>query len=258
MTTRRTAGGLIPAAAQRRADPLALSEDEQALSNDAVATFEAVLGGRDALAEALSVADSSPEVDKISSLLLDARYDSFSLRRICAMAGLTVADLFAAYKKATLVRAHLQLAPIIAARLVGVVTDLFIRAQPHYLPCGTCRGTATVTPTPTAKIPDPSPIPCDACQGTGQILHLPELDRQKLALEIADVIRPKAGFTLQQATILHTANGASGSVTAPGALEQLQQAVSVVLYQTPPPEPAASVPATPELIDGMLVTELEP
>jgi hypothetical protein len=230
MSKRRAPAGLIPAAAQQRDVQLTLSDDEQALSNDAIATFEAVLGGRDALAEALAVAESAPEVDKVSALLLDARYDTYSLRRICAMAGLTIADLFAAYKKATLIRAHLQLAPIIASRLVGIVQDLFTRAQPHYLPCGTCRGAKSITPDPTPKNPTPAPEPCAACQATGQILHLPELDRQKLALEIAEVIKPKGGFTFNQANILQPGASGGGSITAPGALEQMQQAVSSVLY----------------------------
>lgn len=241
---KKRAGGLMLAAARLDAAPLALTAEEADLSAGAIATFEAVLGGRDALVDALCVADGSPEVDKITSLLLDARYDGWSLRRVCATAGLTVADFFAAYKKAALVRAHLQLVPVITQKLVGVVDDLLTRAQPHYLPCGVCQGSGTVTPAPTRTQPTPSAQTCESCQGQGRVLHLPDLDRQKLALEVAEVIKPRAGFTFNQATVVAASGGA-----APGALEQLQQAVSAVLYA-----PGARTP----VVDGQVLADAAP
>jgi len=142
-------GGLVPAVASARSGSgTTLTPQEADLSSSAVATFERVLGGRDKLIDVLAVADDAPEVAKVIDLLLDARYDGFSLRRLCAMTGLTITDFFLAYKKAAIVRAHIQAAPIIAAKLVGVVDDLMTRAQPHYLTCAVCRGTSTITPSP--------------------------------------------------------------------------------------------------------------
>jgi hypothetical protein len=239
---RRPTTGLIPAAARPDPQAMILTEAEADLSADAIATFETALGGRDALIDALCVADGTPEVDKVTALLLDMRYDGWSLRRICALANLTVADFFTAYRKAALVRAHLQLIPVITAKLVGVVDDLLTRAQPHYVRCDACNGTTTFVPEPTKDLPNPSPQPCKACKGTGQHLLLPDLDRQKLALEVAEVIKPKSGFTFNQANVL-AADRVGSNPTAPGALEQMQQAVNAILFKGPAPSTRAPIEA---------------
>lgn len=238
---RQVSVALAPAAA-RGASPV-ISLEEADLSQQAVAVFERVLGGRDQFAAVLAVADDSPEVAKVNDFLLDPRYQSLGLRKICAMAGLTVADLFAAYRKAVIVQAHLEAAPIIAKKLVGVVDDLMTRAQPHYLPCDTCRGTGRVVPPPTKDQPAPEPVACTACVN-GQQLHLPDLDRQKLALEIAELIKPRAGVTFNQANVLAPPDRGP-SVT--GSLEQLQQAVSEVLFSGRP------MPVTDPPIDADVV-----
>ena len=137
-------GKLVPAAARASGVGVtAYTTEETLLSDEAVATFERLIGGREALVDVLAVADDAPEVARVVDLLLDARYDTYSLRRLCTITGLTVADFFAAYRKATIVRAHIQMAPIIAAKIVGVVDDLMTRAQPHYLTCASCRGTGS-------------------------------------------------------------------------------------------------------------------
>lgn len=230
---RQHASKLIPAAARPNGQGITtLTAEEADLSASAVMEFEKALGGRDALIDVLAVADDAPEVARVIDLLLDARYDGFSLRRLCTMTGLTIADFFAAYKKAAIVRAHIQAAPIIAAKLVGVVDDLMTRAQPHYLTCPVCRGTGSLVPEPTEKKPNPQPEPCKACVD-GKQLVLPDLDRQKLALEVAELIKPKGGLVFNQANLLN-AGGDRQSIGAPGALEQLQQAASAVLFGRAP------------------------
>lgn len=240
---------MIPAAARPDGSGITtLTLEEADLSAGAVMEFERALGGRDALIDVLAVADGAPEVAKVINLLLDTRYESFSLRRICLMTGLTVADFFAAYKKASIVRAHIQTAPIIAAKLVGVVEDLMTRAQPHYLTCMVCRGTGSITPEPTKEKPNPGPEPCKSCVD-GKQLVLPDLDRQKLALEVAELIKPRGGMVFNQANLLNAGGGDRG-LGSPGALEQLQQAASAVLFSRAP----APVPDSPDAVDG----EVEP
>ena len=236
-------GTLVPAAARPSGTGASkLTPEELDLSTTAVLAFEAALGGRAALIDALAVAQDAPDVARVVDLLLDPRYDRCSLRRLCTMAGLTIADFFLAYKKATLVRAHIEAAPIIARKLVGIVDDLMTRAQPHYVPCSTCRGTGTVVPEPTRDQPNPRPEPCRACTN-GQVLLFPDLDRQKLALEVAELIKPRASLTFNQANVL--APGGRGP-TAPGALEQLQQAASAILFA----RPAAAPPVAGEVIES--------
>jgi hypothetical protein len=223
----RATSALVPAAAR---GSTVLTETEQELSSQAIDTFTKALGGREALIDALAVANESPDVEKIVNLLLDPRFESFSLRRLCAQAGLTVADLFAAYKKAAIARAHLQAVPLIAQKLIGVVDDVMTRAQPYEIPCTQCGGVGKVTPEPTKDQPNPEPQPCEPCRGGGVLLALPDLDRQKLALELGQLVTKGGGFALQvnQQNLNLPAAGSS----APGALEQLQQAVGDLLFSS--------------------------
>jgi hypothetical protein len=208
---------------------LSLSREEADLSAAAVDQFTVAIGGRQALLDTLVVADGTPEVHKIVDLLVDSRYGGWSLRRICAQAGLTIADLFVAYRKALIVRAHLQATRLVADHLVAVVDDVMKRAQPHEVPCADCGGLGHVTPEPTKAQPNPGPQPCETCRGGGRLLQLPDLDRQKVALELGQLLRERGGILVQQQNLTLPAGG-----TAPGSLEQLQQAVQAVLYQRSP------------------------
>jgi hypothetical protein len=216
---------LLPAATRRETT---LTPAEADLSASAIETFTKAVGGREALVEALSVASEAPEVEKIVLLLLDPRYETMTLRRICQMAGLTVADLFAAYRKAAIAEAHIKAAPIIAGKLVAVVDDVMTRGAPYEVPCTACAGLGTSTPEPTKDQPNPSLGPCRTCRGGGKLLAFPDLDRQKLALELGQLTTRSGGINIQQNLIAERAGSA-----APGALEQLQQAVGDILFNRP-------------------------
>lgn len=243
---KRRSQALVPAAA-RSAQPL--TAVEASLADEGVSVFESVLGGREALMQVLAVASDEPEVALVTDLLLDPRYQSYSLRQLAKMVGLTTADLLTAYRKATIVQAHVQAAPIIARKLIGVVEDLMTRAQPHYLPCTICRGTGTIVPEPTDKIPNPQPRPCTACID-GQVYVLPDLDRQKLALEVAELVKPRAGITVSQTNVDASR---TTSISVGGSLEQLQQAVADVLFS---PQRSAA-PASPIDVTPIAETEAE-
>ena len=230
-----------------------LSPQEIKANGDAIEVFVKALGGRQAVSDALAFAEPGPngELDQIVTLLLDPRYDRYPLRRLCGLANLTIVDLFAAYKKATLVRAHLEAYQHIAAHLVRVVEDVMRRAAPYEIPCGACAGSGSVR---DAKHPNRQPTTCQACGGHGKLLQLPDLDRQKLALELGQLVARSAGVNVVQQTLaVSTASGAAAS----GTLEALQQAVGDLLSGARPPaseapaveaeivEPAAAAAAAP-------------
>ena len=237
--------GLVPAL---RPD-LTLSAEEADLSSAAVDAFTVAIGGRAELLNSLLVADGTPEIHKIVNLLIDPRYGGWSLRQICALGGLTIADLFAAYRKALLVRAHLQATKTVVDQLPAVVADIMERSRPYEVTCESCRGLGTVTPEPTKAVPNPTPGPCVPCRGAGRLLQQPDLDRQKVALELGQLIQQRGGINIQQNSLtLPAAGGGSG---APGPLEQLQQAVHEVLY---PRARTPEVEATrPPVVDGAIV-----
>ena len=241
--------GLVPAL---RPD-LSLTPEEADLSSAAVDAFTVAIGGRAELLHALLVADGTPEVHKIVNLLIDPRYGGWSLRQICAQAGLTIADLFTSYKKALLVRAHLQATRTVVAQLPAVVADIMERSRPYEVTCDSCGGLGAVTPEPTKAVPNPTPGPCEPCRGTGKLICLPDLDRQKVALELAQLIQQRGGINIQQNSL--TLPAASGGSGAPGPLEQLQQAVHEVLY--PRARTSEVEVARPPVVDGAIVTTEE-
>lgn len=211
--TGRTRSALVPAAARTT---IALSTEELGLSGDAIETFTAAVGGRKKLLETLAIADGEGGTDKVVNCLLDDQYKSWSLRRICAYAGITVADLFASYKKALLVQAHIEATHIIASKLPPIVEDVMTRAAPQAMTCQRCQGAPTVA----------EGVPCQICQGTGLVLSEPDLDRQKLALELGRLTSHKAGVVVQQNVAAGTALLSQGT----GSLEQLQQVVGDMLF----------------------------
>jgi hypothetical protein len=213
---------LLPAAA-RTPEPLTVVE--ATLNEQAIEVFTKAVGGRDQLAEVLSVAGTSPDVEKIALYLLDPRYAHFSLRRLCTLTGITVADLKTAYRKALIARAHITATQIIASRLPPIVEDVMTRAAPQKVICPKCLGTSAA-----------GQGPCVLCNDTGIIQSEPDLDRQKLALELGQLVEKKGGILMQQNTIA----AASLASTNSGALEQLHQAVGDLLYS--PSRRRASAP----------------
>jgi hypothetical protein len=228
-TTRPIHTALVPAAART---PTQLTAVEADLSADAVETFAVAVGGRKRLLETLALADHDGRSDKVVNCLLDPDYADWSLRRICTYAGITVADLFASYKRAMFVQAHVAAAHTITTALPPIVEDVMRRALPLPAPCPHCRGIAT----------PPNTKACALCKGDGTILLEPNLDRQKLALELGRLTAQKGGMVVQQTQI--SAPSSSVSLNS-GSLEQLQQAVGELLFSPHRQRAAAPARRTP-------------
>lgn len=199
--------------------PSILTAEESAANAKAIGTFLDSIGGRDQLLDTLSVAAEAPEVERVVELLLDPRYEKTSLRRLCTIANLTVLDLFAAYKKAMVVQAHLQAYRVITSKLLPVVEDVMTRAAPYTIPCADCSATGSV-------VEGKETIVCPACHGHKAVIVHPDLDRQKLALELAQLVQKAAGLNIQQNTVNLPAGGGKGDA---GSLVDLQHAVRELL-----------------------------
>lgn len=194
----RPAGPLARRTAERlRAERLTIRE--QAISDAAVEVFAGVLGGRSALAELLAFSDDPRVEDALSYLAEDPgkRPESMSLREICHRADLTVADLFRAFLDATMLRAKIRAAPIIADRLAATTTELMDGSVTRTNTCRRCHGTTTITirprPTKATPVPQPELIPCDRCDGVGTISIEPDLERQKVALMLGGLLKQPGG-----------------------------------------------------------------
>jgi hypothetical protein len=239
--TRRRRTALVPAAARPRTT---LTDKERALNGDAIEVFTSGVGGRAKLRQVLSIAGAEAPTEKVVNCLLDPAYDTWSLRRICEHTGITVVDLFAHYKKGLYAAAHIRAAHLITEKLVPVVVDVMQRAVPHVIICPRCHATPTT----------PGTSACPECNGTGKVESVPDLQRQKLALELGRLIERKAGVVMQQTAIGAVATTALTSGHA-GSLEQLQQAVGELLFSPARRRTAAPVvdvtpePAAPEADD---------
>jgi hypothetical protein len=196
----------------------------RASSDRAVEAFQQAVGGRAALIDALEIGSPRPEIDKVLDLLADGRFDRTSLREVCDLAGITVAELMVAFRSATLIKAQIAATAQIAARIGPIVDDVLTRAAPHDAICETCGGRGQITPDPTRVVPNPSPQPCRPCQGRGHRRVVPDLERQKLALDLAELLKKSGGLTItqQQMTVLPASRGGVGD------LERLQAALGDV------------------------------
>lgn len=222
----------LPRIARGHGPTTALSNQEALENRRALQTVEKALGGRDAILDTLAVAADAPEVEQVVQLLLDPRYAQQSLRQICVLAGLTVVDLFAAYKSAMVVKAHLIAYQTITDKILPVVEDVMTRAAPFKIPCPKCAKTGRWTD-PAVK--DAKEEDCPSCAGHGELLQLPDLDRQKLALELAQLVQKSGGVMLQQNNL--TLNAGDKGKGSGSTLVGLQQAVRDLLSGVREPLP---------------------
>lgn len=212
----------------------ALTDEESVANSRAIDELVKQLGGKEGLLDTLSIAAEAPECEQIVSWLMDPRYARYSIKQLCIMGGLTILDLFTAYKKAAIVRAHLVAYQTITSKLSAVVDDVMRRAAPYTIPCSDCGATGRVGGEKggTHEL-------CPACHGHKAVIVQPDLDRQKLALELAQLLQKSPGFTVQQNTV-----NVSPGTHGPGSLVELQRAVKDALHG--PRRPLAILDAEPE------------
>lgn len=190
-----------------------------------IVAYEAALGGRKALIEQLSSGDHSEEVQQVLTIIADPRFDRWTLAKICAHAGISPGQLFQAFRHAAIARAQVFAMVAVADAVPRITADLLAEAIAHTAICTACNGEGTKINEPTAKVPEPQPYKCSACQGLGKI-HVPaDLERQKLALEMANILKKAGGIAIQNNMVAPAAPTTRG-----GSLEQLQQAIGEIMY----------------------------
>ena len=153
---------------------------------------------------------------------------------LCQQVSITLTDLLQAFRHGMLSKAQIQTTLLVTEKIHLIVTDILDKAITAQVLCDTCKGSGqTAQRTPKGKKPpaEPPTEPCLVCHATGKITREADFERQRLALELGELIKqPKGGgMTFQQQINLH-AGGDARNPQRTGTLEQLQQAVSKVLY----------------------------
>lgn len=209
-------------------------------------TLEKQLGGRQALVSLLSLAPLTKDLQYVLGLLGDPQNQQLTLASICAQGNLLPGDLLKYLGAAALHRGQTIAKKTIGEHLPAVVADLMKKAAPYRNPCYGCQGTGSTTPEPTPDQPNPSPQPCETCNGVGELIYQPQLEVQRLAIEMGGLSQKGGGIAILNQQLNLPQAGSAGA----GALEQLQSLTDQILYGeavdaefTPVEETAAPDPA---------------
>lgn len=190
-------------------------------------TIERDLGGRTALVGLLALAPLTPDLRYVLGLLGDPTHQSVSLAEICARGNILPGDLLKHLATAALARGKLLAAQRIGDGIAAVADDIMRRAAPYEAPCnGGCQGTGAITQDPSPAEPNPKPELCEVCRGTGKLVYSPDLERQKLAVEMAQLLPKSGGIQIAQINTPATSGGAGGT----GPLESMQRLTDQLLY----------------------------
>lgn len=187
--------------------------------------LETTLGGRQELVGLLALAPLTPDLKYILGMLGDPTHQGRSLAEICAVGNILPGELLKQLASAAILRGKVQASRLVGQGIAAVAEDVMRRAAPYEEACHDCRGTGTITPDPTPAIPNPTPGPCDTCQGTGRLRYQPDLERQKLAIDMAQLLPKSGGINIAQINAQAPAGGGGGTT-----IDALQRLTDRILY----------------------------
>jgi len=191
-------------------------------------TLEHALGGRIAVVGLLTLAPLTPDLRYVLGMLGDPRNRAKTLAAICAHGNILPGELLKHLASAALLRGKVKANQQIGDGIAAVAADVMRRAAPYEAPCnGGCQGTGSITADPTPQVPNPAPEPCEVCRGSGRLVYTPDLERQKLAIEMAQLLPKSGGLQILQANVHASGGGAGAGV---GAVERLQALTDRILY----------------------------
>lgn len=191
---------------------------------DQLRVIEAEMGGRTTLVGMLVLAPLTPDLRYALGMLGDPKNAAKSLAQICAMGNILPGDLLKHLASAALLRGKVRASQKIGEGIAAVAEDVMRRAAPYEDVCHACRGIGMFTADPTPAAPNPSPASCDTCLGTGKLRYTPDLERQKLAIDMAQLLPKSGGIQIAMQQTL-TSGGSGG-----GAIERLQALTDKILY----------------------------
>jgi hypothetical protein len=165
------------------------------------------LGGRDTIVELLALSPETRTTVYLLSLLTDQTQQTKSLGDLCALAEITPGALLRLIKEGQLLAAHVRSMQKAVEGAPQVVEAVMRQAQPHYEVCDACGGDGVLRkPQPDGTVDESV---CRPCHGRGEVLHQPQVARQKLALDIVRLL-PKGAPQVAVAVGIPAGGGSRG------------------------------------------------
>lgn len=151
----------------------------------ALEQFEASVGGRDVLVETLELAQLDKKQEHLLNLLLDPARKTDTINTIARDAGLKPGAVIDLFRSAAFSKAHALAMAKMADALPAVIEDIAAKSVDAKVECPTCFGERKV-----------SGVDCPTCFGKGQIMRFSDLDRQKIMLEGAGIMKKGGGVNV--------------------------------------------------------------
>lgn len=172
--------------------PISLAHLDQRVE-EALSSLERALGGRHSLISSLLQANLGDAENNFMEMLADPRNDAINLAKVAGLAGLSVGRVLQIFKEAKGAEAYVRSINRVYDRLPEIAGDIADRSVPTTTRCVPCRGTGVVDQTTgAAQVPGADPanlVACWPCEGLGTVVVHPDLERQKLALQIGGLVK---------------------------------------------------------------------
>lgn len=148
-------------------------------------TFEQAVGGREALVETLEFATLTDKESHLLNLLQDPGRQNDSLAIILKHSGIPTSHFMDLYKSASMIAANSVIMSRLAESTPSIVDDMVDKSIDAKVECPKCFNDEFKR------------IDCDMCFGKGKVFRGSDLDRQKLLLEAAGIVKKGGGVNVQ-------------------------------------------------------------
>lgn len=208
----------------------------------ALEQLEEAVGGREQIATSLQVSQQPLTVEEeiLANLLADPANQNRSLASLCGQTGITIGRVLDMFAKAEAAQAYAKSLTKIYRKLPEVVGDVMDRALPKRDVCKPCKGLGSIT---VKKDGEEVQQDCLVCGTAGTVEREPDLERQKVALQLGGFLKDKGGVNITNTTTTNTVN-----ITPARTTPDFRSATDRLLY----PHKDRALPAAPieaEVVD---------
>lgn len=166
----------------------------------ALRSVEEALGGRESLSDTLldleDIDSHDPGIQKITLLarmLVDPKHQSKSLATLCSDVGLSVGKFLQLFHKAKGARALTVAISKLHDRLPEIADDIAKKSVTRKVRCWSCGGMGKRRDDKGAITKEPCPL----CRGRGFDIEHSDVERQKLAAQITNLVQPAGSPKVQ-------------------------------------------------------------